>query len=400
MLASRVRLVEWLGLTGAVLAAAAGILALARPETAAAVAILAGLGAAAGTAGFILRRRPPDQPPAPAPDTAPPPSPEGAAPVDQDAWRQALDALGEGVWEWFPATGRMRFSEGWRAMLALTGEDTVDTVEKWAERIHPEDWVRTLDDMESHLAGNTGVYENEHRALCGDGTYKWVLDRGIVVARDGECSPLHLIGVRTDISSRKEMEDQLWRQAVELSDANGKLAEMAITDMLTGLRNRRGFMRFAECELATTVAAQGRLGIVFMDIDHFKRINDTYGHEAGDSVLCSVAERLAAHAASPDHVARIGGEEFALFLPGADCAAATVIADAARQAIAGEPVVMPDGRGVTVTASFGVTCTGGADTLSAVLSRADLGLYQAKDAGRNRVRAACKDHVLAPAAAE
>lgn len=325
----------------------------------------------------------------PPPENEPSDAPPGE--LGEDGWRRALDALGEGVWEWFPATGRMRFSDGWRAMLGFSDADAVDTVEKWAERIHPEDWLRTLDDMEAHLAGNTGVYENEHRARCEDGSYKWVLDRGVVIARDGEGAAIHVIGVRTDISQRKEMEDQLWRQAVELSDANEKLAEMAITDALTGLRNRRGFVQYAEAELAGT-GHGGRLGIIYLDIDFFKRINDTFGHEIGDVVLREVSARLASHVAISNQIGRMGGEEFALCLPGADCHTAVEVAEAARRHVADEPIVMPDGRTLNVSASFGVTCSDGGDTLSALLSRADQALYEAKGSGRNRVCSVCRLH--------
>lgn len=328
---------------------------------------------------------------APAAQEPEPPVEEPSSHLGEDDWRRALDALGEGVWEWFPATGTMRFSDGWRAMLGCCDVETVDTVQKWAERIHPEDWLRTLDDMESHLAGNTEVYENEHRARCEDGSYKWVLDRGVVVSRDAEGAAIHVIGVRTDITQRKAMEDQLWRQAVELSDANERLAEMAITDTLTGLRNRRGFLQYAENELAA-VAAGGRLGIAYIDIDFFKRINDTFGHEIGDVVLREIANRLASHVAVANQVGRMGGEEFALCLPGADCRTTAEVAEAARRHIAEEPVTMPDGRTLNVSASFGVTCTDGGDGLSALLSRADQALYEAKDAGRNRVRAVCRVH--------
>jgi len=361
--------------TGALVAVALGapILALAGASL--------GVASAVGVVILTLLRRPP-------------PAPSGFAETSQSGgddfdWRRLLDGIGEGVWEWHPASGRMRFSDGWKSISGAPDIDGGGGIESWAESIHPEDRARTLGDMEAYLAGDTDIYQNEHRVVRPDGEVRWVSDRGAAAARDADGSPILLVGVRTDITSRKEMEDRLWNQAVEISNVNERLAEMAITDALTELRNRRGFMTRAEEMLSRPDPAGA---VVSLDIDFFKRVNDTWGHETGDDVLRVVAQRLLSRAPVPDLVGRMGGEEFAVLCPGMTCEEAREIAVALRRAIGDTPVPVAGGRSLPITVSLGVTCALPDDTVSTMLNRADQALYEAKGAGRDRERVVCPKH--------
>lgn len=160
-----------------------------------------------------------------------------------------------------------------------------------------------------------------------------------------------------------------------------ELHRLAIADPLTGLANRRELERHAGALLAEPGMA---LGVIAIDADHFKRINDTRGHAVGDSVLVALAERLR-HAARPgDVVGRLGGEEFVMLLPRVDPAAAADRAERIRTAIAEVPVALGEG-GLAVTASIGVAVGEGDEALPALLRRADQAMYAAKAAGRNRV---------------
>ena len=111
---------------------------------------------------------------------------------------------------------------------------------------------------------------------------------------------------------------QLERMKCELEQHNERLAETAVTDELTGLKNRRRFMEVLETSFAFAVRQEQPLSLVMLDVDHFKLYNDGFGHPAGDEVLCNVAEALSSTSRSYDLVARYGGEEFAILLPGAD----------------------------------------------------------------------------------
>jgi two-component system cell cycle response regulator len=161
--------------------------------------------------------------------------------------------------------------------------------------------------------------------------------------------------------------------------------EMAITDGLTGLHNRR----YLERHLATLVqqaAARARpLSLLILDIDHFKTINDGYGHSAGDDVLREFSRRVRKAVRGIDLACRLGGEEFVVAMPDTDSALAVLVGERIRQKIAGEPFQV----GITVTVSVGVaTLSSPNDTLQALLKRADEALYRAKREGRNRVAAA------------
>ncbi len=165
-------------------------------------------------------------------------------------------------------------------------------------------------------------------------------------------------------------------------DTIERYRDAAESDSLTGLLNRRGFE-----ETARRLKARGALkgAILLCDIDHFKRINDTYGHAAGDSVIAGLAELLKARLPEGAFAARFGGEEFVAFLPGAELADGGKVANAIRLAFsaAGQPDVAGVGK---ITASFGVACVASSDaSLTETIGRADAALYAAKDAGRNRV---------------
>lgn len=168
--------------------------------------------------------------------------------------------------------------------------------------------------------------------------------------------------------------------AAALTDLIDDLRHERDTDGLTGVLNRRGFEDSANAILAQ---GQGPFSLVLCDIDHFKRINDTFGHDAGDAVLRAMGPLLGAAAGAGNLVGRIGGEEFAMLLHGQDSAAALRVAEKLRRAIARTAFPLPAGA-PPVTASFGIAEAARYDTLDALMRRTDARLYRAKQAGRNR----------------
>jgi len=170
----------------------------------------------------------------------------------------------------------------------------------------------------------------------------------------------------------------------QLVDANERLAAQALTDDLTGLANRRGGAHELERTVALATRHGHALGLVRVDVDRFKEINDTFGHQAGDRVLTEVARRLAGAVRGGDKLARWGGDEFVAILPDTDRAGALRAAERLRAAVAGAPVPL-DGAEAAVTISVGWAHWSG-DTPGDLLARADRSLYQAKDAGRNAIR--------------
>lgn len=184
----------------------------------------------------------------------------------------------------------------------------------------------------------------------------------------------------------------LGKREDELIDLNRKLDEVAVTDALTGLRNARYYHARLDEQQATTERTGRPFAVGVIDLDHFKSVNDRYGHIAGDIVLMQTARAIAANARKGETVARVGGEEFALLLPGSTCQAAKEAAERVRKAIEKLEITIPQEENVTlsVTASAGVASTAELPGLSAreLFMAADEALYKAKEEGRNRTCAA------------
>ena len=187
-----------------------------------------------------------------------------------------------------------------------------------------------------------------------------------------------LARVRTQV--RKKRYTERLRDNVQMS------IEMAITDALTGLYNRR-YMESHVGTLVEQATTRGKpLTVLVMDIDYFKSINDTYGHDAGDDVLREFAIRIRKSIRGIDLACRYGGEEFVVVMPETDLGVATMVAERLRRRIASETFPIQQGaRGIEVTISIGIAALGCDDTPASVIKRADQALYRAKRDGRNRV---------------
>jgi diguanylate cyclase (GGDEF)-like protein/PAS domain S-box-containing protein len=221
------------------------------------------------------------------------------------------------------------------------------------------------------LAGEVSSLTAEKRYVRKDGSLIWV-NRTVSLVRDHAGEPLYFLRVVEDITERKRLEQEL--------------RELAATDMLTGLPNRRAFITRLEEEHARLRRFDAQQAAVLMlDLDFFKRINDTWGHPAGDAVLRQVGEVINKQIREVDFCSRLGGEEFAVLLTGAAPVAAREFAERLRRRIA-DITVMHDGNSIKVTASIGVAALRATDTdADAALMRADRALYGAKEAGRDRV---------------
>jgi diguanylate cyclase (GGDEF)-like protein len=175
--------------------------------------------------------------------------------------------------------------------------------------------------------------------------------------------------------------------AIESARLRDQLQDLAITDKLTGLRNRRLFdERLAE-EILRATRYGKQLSLLLLDIDDFKRINDTRGHAAGDRVLQSLGRSLPGQLRQIDLAARYGGEEFAIVLPETDAIGAKLVGERIRRMVADTPVSLADGGEINLTVSVGVACFPlGGDCAESLVEHADKALYAAKRAGKNRVR--------------
>ncbi|GGD92839.1 hypothetical protein GCM10011390_09440 [Aureimonas endophytica] len=251
-----------------------------------------------------------------------------------------------------------------------------------SDLIHPEDGETVLSMMQV-LRSGTPVTEVRYRMRHKDGRYIWVEVNGRPTEIDDQ-----LVFVLRDVTARKAMEDELAR-------ANRQLASLASTDGLTQLLNRRAFDAVLEQSFDMALANGRSLSLLLLDVDQFKAFNDHYGHMAGDEALRAVAAELRAVLRRPGiAVARYGGEEFAVVLPETPLSTALQEAEALRHAVVSRAIAHERSAHGVVTISIGAaTLTIGDTQLSRsdLIQRADLALYAAKRAGRNRTEFAATD---------
>lgn len=223
----------------------------------------------------------------------------------------------------------------------------------------------------------------EARIVRPDGSIRHVATQGErdYSSRDDAIGLFGLIrDVTEQIEARQVLQDS--RDAANRSAAAAML--LASTDVLTGLANRRGIVEHLDVTLADTDIGKTALSVILFDIDHFKAVNDRYGHDVGDEVLKRVASSANACLRHTDLIGRYGGEEFVIILPSTDAEVALQIAERVRARIEASW----DARQPKVTVSLGIASTRGEDAGDVVLKRADIALYEAKSAGRNRLRLA------------
>ena len=421
----------------------------------------------------------------------------------EERWKLALEAVGDGVWDWNVQTGAAVYSRRLEQLYGFAEDEFGHHLEDSSSRIHPQDRAQAVAALQSYLTGQSASYSNEHRGRCKDGSWKWVLSRGAIVSRTEDGKPLRMIGTHVDITATKQADDALraaarfqqavfdslsahivvldregiivqtnaaWRKHAadndfangpdfiggkylevlacmtegepgvllaattgiaavacgEVSDfqlqypffapadqrwftmrvtplhdveqrtvishedvSNLKAAELASwklanVDTLTGALSRRNLFNLAEQEVARSRRYDLPLMVLMLDLDHFKLVNDQYGHAVGDAVLQAFVQTVSGVLRESDLIGRVGGEEFAVLLPNTTqeggCALAQRIIDSVRSS----PVEVGDKR-IPYTVSIGAGCLSGETTFSTLLDVADTALYRAKNGGRDRL---------------
>jgi PAS domain S-box-containing protein len=181
-------------------------------------------------------------------------------------WKFAIEGSGDGLWDWDVANGTVFFSKRWKEMLGFAEGEIGNGLDEWASRIHPDDKAATLAGVQDYFDGKVPVYITEHRMLCKDGSYKWILDRGLVVSRDAEGKPLRMIGTHTDISEHKQMEEKLRdSDAFNASILNSLVSHIAVLDangVIVAVND--AWRRFAE-ENGLSTSGHDMLGESYQD---------------------------------------------------------------------------------------------------------------------------------------
>ena len=288
----------------------------------------------------------------------------------ESRWKLALESTGDGVWDWHIPSNVEFFSRRLIEMYGFTEGELSNRPSALDQRTHPDDRAQMEIDRAAHFNGSTPTYLNEHRVQCKDGQWKWVLSRGMVISRDAAGKPLRMIGTHTDITERK--------------NAEALVRHQAYFDTLTGLPNRRMLRDRLEQEIRKCRRDAQQLAILFIDLDHFKEVNDTLGHDRGDQLLIEAARRLKECVRESDTVARMGGDEFTVILT--DITHSDQLQPVLQKLLHSMDAVFQLGvEQVFVTASIGITLYPMDGTeIEDLYKNADQALYVAKDEGRNR----------------
>ncbi len=289
----------------------------------------------------------------------------------EERLRLALGAANQGWFDINVQTGAVSVSPEYAKILGYEPDEFTSNLQVWETGIHPEDRPLVMETYRKCLADGEPM-AMEYRRQKKDGEWIWIRSIGKFTAWTPEHQPLRMSGIHTDITAQKVAEFELVRQAH--------------IDYLTGFNNRGHFMQQAELELKRVVRYGGTLSIFMMDVDHFKKINDTYGHKVGDLVLQKLAAVCRDTLRMVDIIGRVGGEEFAILLPETTEQEAIRVAERLRQAIANAKIPLGHGLPLSITVSIGITSLMSKDdNIDVLLSFADKALYAAKNAGRNRI---------------
>ena len=281
----------------------------------------------------------------------------------------ASDAGGVGVWEWNLVTNEMMWDKRMYEIYGVRHEEFGGTYEAWRNRVFSDDLVNT--EKELHMAMETNSeWRWEFRIVLPDGEIRHI-QAAARPHKNEKGEMTRMIGISLDITEAKK--------------AEFKLKQLATTDSLTGLFNRGHFMKLAQHEVKRSSRYSRPLSVIMFDADRFKNINDTYGHDIGDKVLRALAKSAQSALRQEDVIGRIGGEEFAVFLPETDLNRALQAAERLRKIVEDEYLPL-DNKKITFTISIGVSeLNDDMDGIETLLSMADKALYKAKASGRNRV---------------
>lgn len=406
-----------------------------------------------------------------------------------------FEGSGDGMWDWDVVSGEVSYSKQWKAMLGFLEDEIGDDFNVWESRLHPDDLKGARLDVQDYLDAKTEAFSSEHRLLCKDGSYKWVLSRATAYARNAAGQPVKLMGTLTDLTVSKHADNQLRIAAIafesqqgmmimdadcnfirvnkaftkttgySLADLEGKnprilasdqhsqaffsamlaainthgywagevltrrkngqiypnslsitvvkdadnnisnyvgtsidisankdaanvIEQLAFSDVLTKLPNRRMLSDRVHLCLSNSRRSGKKGALLFLDLDHFKTLNDTRGYAIGDLLLKEVASRLQACVRDSDTVARLGGDEFVVLL---GSLSAEYMEAATQTKIIGDKILAELNKPFLLarheyhgSVSIGATLfTGNEPSIDELFREADIAMYESKGAGRN-----------------
>ena len=319
--------------------------------------------------------------------------------LNADMLHAIRELVSDGIWDWNANTGFVYHNPGWYEMLGYSHHSLENSVFTWENVIHPEDYPQVMTLFDDYINRRTPHYQAEYRCRKKDGSYRWIEDRGFVIARNDDGSVARMVGAHRSIQARKRSIEQLEERnqslealvaerTRELSRVNQQLQlqldenrSLAERDALTRVANRyrleKGLLE--ECDRAQRFRLP--LSLIAMDIDDFKPINDRHGHAVGDATLVQVVECLEACLRQDDLLARWGGDEFMVIVPKSSLDIARALAERMRHELSKLTAV----GDFKVTLSFGIVERLNDESPASLMARADQALYRSKAAGKDVV---------------
>jgi diguanylate cyclase (GGDEF)-like protein len=288
----------------------------------------------------------------------------------EEKLRHVLNATGEGIWDWNILTGEVRHNIHWLEMLGEDPAKTYFSVEDFKSRIHPKDLHLVTDGLNATLTLNKD-YRLKYRMIREDDIVIWVEDKGAIVERSEKGEPLRMVGAISDITSEKASQE--------------KIQELIFFDSLTKLPNRQYIQDRIVRTINESIRNKTHSGLMYLDLDNFKNINDTYGHNVGDVLLKAFGARIQNAIRPKDVVARIGGDEYLILFEeiGATVEEAKAVLEDAIERVLGtfsEHFDLGGGIYVHTKASIGVVIFGHElNQIDDILKFADLAMYAAKE---------------------
>jgi diguanylate cyclase (GGDEF)-like protein/PAS domain S-box-containing protein len=295
---------------------------------------------------------------------------EDALRESEERYALAVRAANDGLWDWNLKTNQIYFSPRWKHMLGYSDQEISDNPNEWFNRVHPDDVAQLRTNISAHIKGLSAHFECEYRIQHSNGSYRWVLSRGMAVFGEDK-NAYRLAGSQTDVTLRKQAEIRLLHDALH--------------DSLTELPNRALFIDRLNHVIERSKRDNSRIyAVLFLDLDRFKDVNDSLGHLTGDQLLIATAHLLQSILRPMDTVARLGGDEFVILLEEIkDVSDVTRVADRIQKKLM-MATLLPN-HTIFMSASMGIVLsTTGYDRPEDILRDADTAMYQAKENGRSR----------------
>ncbi len=285
----------------------------------------------------------------------------------QERYRLAIEGANDGIWDW-DIRKNLFYFERTKKILGYRENDLENNYQTFISLVHKEDLKRLQKNLKEHFERRTPYYICEYRLRTKSGGYKWILSRGKTIWDEEDSKPIRMAGSHKDVTDRKRSEEKIYR--------------LAYYDSLTNLPNRAYFMDSFKQSLLEAKSYNKQVGILFLDLDNFKRINDTLGHLSGDEVLVKISKMLLSCLRENETVFRLGGDEFMVLQTEGN--EAQSIETAERIVSALRTPIKIQGHEFYLTSSIGIAIYPQHGEEEETLFRnADTAMYKAKELGKN-----------------